>query len=67
MEKEVDELEFMELEHKGGQHDTYQNNCYLCYSENRLLKAKQTVMGRPLSDHFRNPYGDNYPLGYVPE
>ena len=61
------EISFNDSEHLGGQHKTFTEHCYECAKENRLLQAKKTVMGRPLSDNFRNPYGDNYPLGFVPE
>lgn len=48
--KKIEEMEWAEREHKDGLHDTFQENCYDCYKEARLIKAKKTV-GR----------NDNYP------
>ena len=37
------EIEFADSEHLAGQHHTYQEGCYECAKENRLLKAKSLV------------------------
>jgi len=51
MEKFNQELyTFTDAEHLGGQHKTYTENCYECYKENRLLKAKQ-VVDKPTTCH----------------
>ena len=41
MEKEIS---FNDSEHLGGQHNTFQENCYECSKENNLLQAKKTVV-----------------------
>ena len=43
METTFDEVAFIESEHMGGQHKTYQANCSECHRERRLIQAKRTV------------------------
>ena len=38
----IKEIEFIELEHKGGQHPSYQENCPTCWSENLRAKTETT-------------------------
>ena len=56
-------------EHMANFHTTFQENCSECYKENRLIQTHRTVNRfLPYEDgELHNPYGDNYPLGYVPE
>lgn len=45
-------------------HTAYDPKCSTCYSENRIIQAKKTVVSNERA--LRNPYGDNYPTGYNP-
>ncbi len=56
-----EKIDWADREHKDGLHDTYQENCYDCHRENKQVKAS-LFMGA-----LQNPYGSNYPLGYIPE
>lgn len=59
------------------QHNTYQDKCSECFAENLLLKAQKKISVKcecpthedMLKKHpaLQNPYGSNYPTGYVPE
>jgi hypothetical protein len=35
------EAEFAEKEHEGGFHTTYQENCPVCYAEDKILKGSK--------------------------
>lgn len=60
-------------------HDTYDSGCSECYKKNRTLRAWETVNRQKVREQLthdgilerhpglKNPYGSNYPTGYVPE
>lgn len=43
---EIGEIAFIDSEHLAGFHTTFQEKCYECAREARLLKAKRTVDSR---------------------
>lgn len=69
MSKEEEYDLFVE-EHKAGFHSKAISGCETCFREGRIIRAWNTV-NREEEDviprSLRNPFGDNYPLGYSPE
>lgn len=67
----MDKYKFADSEHLGGQHNTFTKGCYECYREDNIIQAHKTVNSHDdmLEKHpaLNNPYGSNYPTGYIPE
>lgn len=61
----MDKYKFADSEHLAGFHSTFQENCYECHRENRLQKAKITVMKEELGTSpilYRMDFNNPNPL-----
>lgn len=51
-----------DLYQEHSQHNTYQEDCSTCYSENKTLKNSEVDYNAMM----KNKYGSNYPAGVNP-
>lgn len=57
MEEQEKKWEFSEEEHKGGQHQTFQENCPACFSENlRIHEHNERALKKFNPLNWNNPH-----------
>lgn len=68
--------EVVDLYQEHAFHQRYHSDCSSCFKEETMAKAQRIVARKKLTPHqevvqrhpaLNNPYGSNYPTGYVPE